>query len=584
MKTLTMEVNGKTVTLEVEPDAMLVDVLREKLGLTGTKRGCNSGECGACTVLVDGEPVASCMYPALKAQGKKILTIEGLGSEGNLHPLQDMFLEKGAVQCGFCTPGVILAAKALLDKNPNPSEQEIRVAISGNLCRCTGYAKIVEAVKAAAALLRGEQPEPAPAQEEKPGELGAIGRNTRRVDGVPKVLGKAKFAADLVFPNMLYAKVLRSPYPHARILSINTAKAAALPGVAAVLTAKDIPGRNRYGIIIKDQPVLAEDKVRFAGEAVAIVAAENERLAEEALSLIEVEYEELPVVTSALEAMREDAPKVHEAGNVLHHRKIRKGNVEEGFAQAAVIVEDTFKTQLVEHAYIEPEAGVAVPEPDGRLTIYAVSQGVHYVRNEIAAILGWPVNRVRVVQTVTGGGFGGKIDLSVHPYIALLAVKTGRPVKLVYTREESMLASTKRHPFIMTYKIGATKEGKLIAAEVKIIGDTGAYASYGPAVLTRSAYCSLGPYDIPNVKVDAYTVYTNNPIAGAMRGFGAPQMAIAHESIIDTLAEKLGLSPVEIRLKNAFTEGSETPAGQVLVAGVGIKETIIQAAARAGLK
>jgi CO/xanthine dehydrogenase Mo-binding subunit len=403
------------------------------------------------------------------------------------------------------------------------------------------------------------------------------------VDGLPKVLGKAKFAADLAFPNMLHAKVLRSPHPHARILGIDTSKALALPGVAAVLTAKDVPGRNRYGILVKDQPVLAEEKVRFAGEAVAIVAAASERLAEEALSLIEVRYEELPVVSSPLEAMREDAPRVHEDGNILHWRKIRKGDVEEGFARAAVIVEDTFKTQLVEHAYLEPEAGVAVPET-GRLTIYAVSQGVHYIRSEIAAILGWPLGRVRVVQAVTGGGFGGKIDLSVHPYIALLAAKTGRPVKLVYTREESMLASTKRHPFIMTYKIGATGEGKLIAAEVKIIGDTGAYASYGPAVLTRSAYCSLGPYAIPHVKVDAYAVYTNNPIAGAMRGFGAPQMAIAHESIIDLLAEKLGMSPVELRLKNAFTEGSETPAGQVLAAGVGIKETILQAAARAGLK
>lgn len=581
-ETLQFTLNGAPVQLTVASDAFLVDVLREQLGLTGTKRGCGNGECGACTVLIDGEPVASCMYPIMKVQGRSVLTVEGLGTAQSLHPLQKHFLLEGAVQCGFCTPGILLAAKALLDKNPDPTEREIVEAISGNLCRCTGYKKIVKAIQAAAREIRGEECElETSARSGAAG--GAIGRPAIRKEGIAKVLGEAKFADDLSFPGMLYAKVLRSSHPHALIRSINVDRARSLPGVEAVLTARDIPGRNRMGINIKDEVVLAEDKVRFIGEAVAIVAARTQALAEEALKLIEVDYEPLPVVSSPLEAMVEGAPLVHAQGNILHHRKIRRGDVEEGFRQAHVIAGDTFKTQMVEHAYIEPEAGVALMEGDS-LVLYAVSQGVHYHRSDVAAVLGWPVNRVRVVQTTTGGGFGGKIDLSVHPYIALLAVKTGKPVKMVYSRAESIAASPKRHPFIMTYKFGADREGKLVAAEVKIIGDTGAYASYGPAVLTRSAVCALGPYYVPNVKIDAYTVYTNNPIAGAMRGFGSPQIAVAHEAIMDQLAEKLGLTPVEIRRRNVFHDGSVTHTGQVLAAGVGIEETIIKAAEHSGLE
>ncbi|WP_207744645.1 molybdopterin cofactor-binding domain-containing protein [Desulfallas sp. Bu1-1] len=574
---LQINVNGQQHQIEIEPDMTLVDVLREKLGLTGTKKGCNSGECGACTVLLDGQPVASCVLPALKAQGKQIITVEGLGTAKELHPLQKAFLVHGAVQCGFCTPGMLMSAKALLDKNPSPTPEEIKMAISGNLCRCTGYKKIIDAVMAAAAELRGEKTITMPTVGEQ-----VVGSSVPRVDGIPKVTGQAKFADDLSFPNMLYAKVLRSAHAHALIKNINTKRAKALPGVIAVLTADDVPGRNGYGIHIKDQPVLAKDKVRHYGDAVAVVAAETLKIAEQALELIEVDYEPLPGVFTVEDALKPGAPKIHPNGNLVLHRKVYKGDIEKGFQEADVIIEDTFKTPMVEHAYIEPEAGIGVYD-GGKIIVYAVSQGVHYHRSEIAANLNYPVSKIRVVQTTTGGGFGGKIDNSVHILVALLALKTGRPVKLTYTRAESIIASTKRHPFTMRYKLGARKDGKLVAAEVEIYGDTGAYNSYGTAVLTRVATCALGPYEVPNVKIDTYTVYTNNPVSGAMRAFGAPQAAIAHEAIMDELAKKIGISPVEIRRINAFRKGSATPTGQILNDGVGILETIERAVEKSGM-
>jgi len=576
---LQVNVNGKDYKLEVEADITLVDVLREKIGLTGTKKGCNSGECGSCTILLDGEPVASCIFPALKAQGKKIITVEGLGKTTELHPLQKAFLAKGAVQCGFCTPGMLMSAKSLLDKNFNPSPEEIKIAISGNLCRCTGYKKIIDAVMTAAAELRGEKViEPLSSANEN-----VVGISVNRVDGIPKVTGEAKFADDLTFPNMLYAKVLRSAHAHAFIKSINTERAQALEGVAGVFTAKDIQGRNRVGPLpyIKDQPVMADDKVRHYGDAVAVVAAESLIIAEKALEMIEVDYEPLPGVFTIEDALKPGAPEVHPGGNLLLHRKVYKGDIEKGFKEADIIVEDTFKTQMAEHAYLEPETGIGVYE-GGIVKVYAPSQGVHYHRSEIAANLVLPISKVRVIQTITGGGFGGKIDNSVHVLVALLAYKTGRPVKLSYTREESMISTTKRHPYTMRYKMGARKDGKLVAAEVEIFGDTGAYSSFGPAVLTRTATCAIGPYEVPNAKIDTYTVYTNNPVCGAMRSFGSQQAVIAYESLMDELAKKAGISSLEIRRINGFREGSVTPTGQVLTDGVGLLEAIDRVVEKSG--
>jgi CO/xanthine dehydrogenase Mo-binding subunit/aerobic-type carbon monoxide dehydrogenase small subunit (CoxS/CutS family) len=556
----------------ISEDTMLLDLIRDQLGLTGAKRGCGKGECGACTVLVDGLPIMSCIYPAIKVEGRSILTIEGLGDQKRLHPLQKKFIERGAVQCGFCTPGLILSSKALLDKNPQPSEYEIRLAISGNLCRCTGYTKVVEAIEASADELMGKM---ASIERQEP-TTGSIGRSVIRVDGIPKVTGKAIFADDIYMPNMLFTSVLRSPHPCAHIVSIDYSEVKKLPEVRAILTAKDIPGSNRYGVIVKDQQYLAEERVRFVGDPIAVVAAETKELARKALKKIHVDYKILPAVFDPEEAMEPGAPQVHQNGNILHHRKIRKGNIEDGFDKADIIIEKSFRSQTAEHAYIEPEAAIAYMD-HGQMVVHCCTQAPHYTRSEIAGMLRSPISKVRIIQATTGGGFGGKADLSAQPYAALCSYITGQPVKYVLTREESIFSTTKRHAFNLYYKFGATKEGKLIAARVVIIGNTGAYASFGPAVLTRSATMALGPYDCPNVHIDAYAIYTNYPIGGAMRGFGAPQMAPCHEAIMDEIGRKCGLSPIEIRRRNMLHPGSATVTNQILEHGIGALKTLEEA-------
>ena len=406
-----------------------------------------------------------------------------------------------------------------------------------------------------------------------------VGQPVKRIDALEKVLGKSLFAADLRMPGMLYARVLRSSHAHAIIKGINTKKAEYLPGVIAVLTSMDVPGKNGYGIIIKDQPVLAGDKVRCYGDAVALAAAENMEIAEKALRLIEVEYEELPAVFSPNEAMEEDAPKVHEQ-NILLYRKIRKGNVEQALENSCIIVSNEYKTQSIEHCYIEPEAGMAYMDGD-TVVVKVSTQNPHYDRKDVALNLGLPLNKIRIIQAATGGGFGGKLDISVQCHLALLALKTGRPVKMVYDREETFIASAKRHPMTISYTTGADKEGNLTAVKVRIICDTGAYASYGTATTVRAMVHATGPYVVPNVSIDACCVYTNNPVAGAMRGFGVPQVAFAHESQMDRIAEKVGISPFEIRLKNALKKNSYTATGQQLHNSVGIIETLKQAREKA---
>jgi len=404
-----------------------------------------------------------------------------------------------------------------------------------------------------------------------------VGRNVPRIDAVGKVTGESTYASDLKFNNMIYGKVLRSPFPRARIKRIDMAKAANTPGVV-ILTAKDIPGRNSVGVMIKDQPILAEGDVSFAGEAVALVGANSEEAAEEVLELIQVDYEPLEAIFDPVKANVEDAPQIHEGGNVAAHLKIRKGDVEEGFKKSDIIVEGTYKTQRVEHAYLEPEAALAKVEADGRVTVWTCTQHTHYDRREVARTLGISHNRVRIIQMVTGGGFGGKLGYCLcQCYAALLAFKTGRPAKVVYTRDESILSTTKRHPYIVQSKIGATKEGKLLAAEIKIISDTGAYMVVGGGVLARSVIQASGPYDIPNVKVDGYVVYTNNPISGAFRGYGGPQVGLAHEIQMDRLAKALSMDPVDLRLKNALDVGSTTATGQVLEHSVGVKKILLEA-------
>ncbi|MCX7779672.1 MAG: molybdopterin-dependent oxidoreductase [Negativicutes bacterium] len=412
-------------------------------------------------------------------------------------------------------------------------------------------------------------------------EFKVVGQSVPKADALDKVIGRAKFAADISFPGMLYAKALRSPVAHGILQHIDYSAAAALPGVAAVLTGKDVPGANNFGIIIKDEPVIVKngEKIRKIGDTLALVAAENEAIAEQALALIKVDIEELTPVLCPIAAMQPDAPKIYDKGNVLAVRKIVKGDTEAGFRDSAVVVQQQYKTQMVEHAYIEPEAGIALFDGDV-VTMWVSTQNPHYDAKEVARNLNIGLNKVRVIQAATGGGFGGKLDVSVQVHLAMLAVVTRRPVRMVYSRTESIKNSVKRHPYTITMKTGADANGRLTAFECTIIGDTGAYASYGPGTLTRSAVHATGPYEIPNVKITAYTVYTNNPQAGAMRGFGVPQVAFAHEAQMDMLAEKVGISPLEIRLLNALRPGSLTATGQYLEQSVGIVSTLEAAAAK----
>lgn len=404
--------------------------------------------------------------------------------------------------------------------------------------------------------------------------FSVVGKSVQRIDALDKVTGKAIFASDMRLPRMLHGKVLRSPHPHARIIKIDTSHALSLKGVRTVLTAKDIPGTNRYGLAILDQSALADEKVRYIGDPVALVAADEQDIAEEALSSINVEYQELPAIFSPRDALKDEASRIHESGNLVLHFKIRKGDVDKGFSQADIIVENTYKTQRVYHAYLETEAGIGDIDSSGNITIWSGTQYPIRTRRQVAHVLGVSANKIRVIQAPMGGGFGGKDELTVEIAIGLLTVKTKRPVKMTWNRSESLQAHIKRVPMIINYKSGAKKDGKLTAIEVIIYGDLGPYASIGHFVVKKAVTPCTGPYYVPNIKADGYAVYTNNPRSGPMRGFGAIQAAVAYESQMDILAQKLWISPLEIRKINALDVGLSTSTGQVLTNSVGIKATL----------
>lgn len=570
MPTVKVQVNGDWYVLEAGEKESLLDVLRERLRLTGTKNGCGEGHCGACTVIVDGKARRACITRAARLDGSAVWTIEGLAQQGHLHPVQQAFVATGAIQCGFCTPGMIMAAKALLDQNPRPTRDEIRDALKNNLCRCTGYVKIVDAVELAADLLAGQR-----AVEQVVGT--GVGRSVARPDAVAKARGEARYAADLFFEGMLHGAILRSGYPHARLVRVDVSEARAMAGVHAVLTATDVPGRKTHGLVVEDWPVLAWDKVRYVGDAIAAVAAETPEIARAALERIRVEYEPLPVVTDPVAALEEGAPKVHEKGNLVSEARVLRGDVEEAFRRAAVVVEQTYETPFNEHAFLEPETSVAVPRDDGGITVYVGSQIPFSDQAQIAASLALPIEKVRIIQTAVGGAFGGKEDISTQVHAALLAQATGRPVKLTLSRRESIRVHPKRHATRIWLKTAAAADGRLLAIQARIWGDTGAYASLGPHVIRRAATHVSGPYAIPNADIISYTVYTNNPPAGAFRGFGATQAHFAAECQMDLLAERLGLSPLEIRRRNALRVGATTATGQILRESVGLPETIERA-------
>ncbi|GEA19504.1 xanthine dehydrogenase family protein molybdopterin-binding subunit [Moorella sp. E306M] len=413
--------------------------------------------------------------------------------------------------------------------------------------------------------------------------MAVVGTSPPRVDARAKVTGQAIYPADLNFPGMIYGQAVRSPYAHARIVNIDTSDALQVPGVLCVLTARDIPGHNGHGVVYQDMPVLARDEVRSVNDVVALVGATTPAAARTGAAKVKITYEELPALLDPVAAMQPGAPRVHpDRDNIIYHLPIRKGNIEAGFAAADVVVENTYRTQLLDHAFLQPEAAVARVDERGHLVIYVATQYVHWDRVEVARVLGWNQDRIRIVAPAVGGAFGGREDMTLQTLVALLAVHTRRPAKMVLTREESFLAHSKRHPMIMRYKTGATRDGKLTALEAEIIGDSGAYSSWAPNVLRKAAIHATGPYVIPNVKIDAYAVYTNNPFTGAMRGFGATQPPLAYESQMDELASRLGIHPFTIRWLNAFRQGDVTATGQVLESSVGLTETMLQAARAAG--
>jgi selenium-dependent xanthine dehydrogenase len=578
--TISLTVNGQQHSLTVNPDETLADALRQRLKLTGTKIGCEEAECGVCTVLVNGEPTLSCVYPAARADGKDILTIEGLANTEDgklvLHPLQEAFVQHGAVQCGFCIPGQIMTSYALIKRNPNPSSDELRHALKDTLCRCAGYPTIENAIMDAAKALRTGEPIHPPHIPDSINAKNVIGKGRIRPDAIEKVTGEAIYTDDLEFDNMLFASVRRAGVPHAILKKLDVSKAKELPGVVSVLTAEDIPAEHNHGLVVFDWPVMVGigERVRYVGDALAIVAAESQEIVEQAIALIEAEFESQTVITNAVQSYQPDAPKLHESGNLLKHIKVRKGKMDEGFAKADVVLEHTFHTAITDHAFLEPECSIAVPLEDGRMEVYVGSQIPYQDRTQVSRVLGWPEERVRIVGQLMGGGFGGKEDVMGQIHSAMLANATGRPVKLLFDRHESLVVHPKRHATQIRVKLGAMKDGCIVAAETELYGDTGAYASLGEKVMTRATTHSAGPYDIEHVRADCYAMYTNNPPAGAFRGFGVTQSAFAVETMMDRLAETLNIDPVELRRMNALHVGSITNTGQLLRDSVGLTECI----------
>ncbi|HEX7399370.1 MAG TPA: molybdopterin cofactor-binding domain-containing protein, partial [Candidatus Limnocylindrales bacterium] len=565
--------NGIPVTVDAAPGESLLEVLRERCGLRSMKDGCApEGSCGACTVIVDGRAVVSCAQPASRVADRQVTTLEGLSPEARAQ-WGDSFAATGAAQCGFCSPGIVMKAHALLEREAAPSREAVARVLAGNLCRCTGYVKIIDAVELVAAARRGDPP-----SEVDPGS--GVGSRTMRQGARELALGQQSFVNDLVEPGMLHGALRFSDHPRAVVIRIDTSRAAAAPGVVAVVTAADVPGERIVGLIAHDWPVFVAEgeTTRCVGDVLAAVAARTRREARAAAALIDVEYELRTPVVDPFAALEPDAPAIHARGNLLETAVVRRGDAGAALAAAAHVVRDRFTTSAVEHAFLEPESCLAVPgaPPDGpALHLYSQGQGVWDDRRQVAALLALPETAVRVTQVATGGGFGGKEDLAVQGQTALLAHLTRQPVLLTISRAESLRLHPKRHALTMDYEVGCDAEGRLVAVRARIVGDTGAYASVGAKVLERAAGHACGAYRVPNVDVEARTVYTNNPPAGAFRGFGVPQVTFAMDGLLDRLAERVGIDGWEIRWRNAVRVGDRFGSGQLLGPGVGLEKTLL---------
>ena len=562
----TFTVNHRTVT--VEQNQNLLRYLRDTLRLTSVKDGCSEGACGTCTVVIDGRAVKACVQQTDRLQGKEVLTVEGL-SDFEKEAFVYAFGTAGAVQCGFCIPGMVMCAKALLDRTPDPDEAQIARALRGNICRCTGYVKIIEAVRIAAAVLRaGRVPE---------GETSwRMGARAPRLDVREKVLGYGEYTDDIVLPGMLYGSAVRSKYPRARVLAIHTERAKALPGVACVLTADDVPCLHKVGHLKRDWDVMigVGQITHYLGDAVALVAAETPEILAQAKALVEVEYEELTPVRSAAESMAEGAPLLHEDGNLLAHRHVRRGDADAAIRSAPHVLSAHFTTPFTEHAFLEPECAVAQPCDDGGVLIWCSDQSVYDTQHEICPMLGLPPELVRVENKLVGGGFGGKEDVTVQHHAALIAYLLRRPVKVKLTRAESILIHPKRHPMDMDFTLACDGQGNILGVKAQVVADTGAYASLGGPVLERACTHAAGPYHYENFEIDGKAYYTNNPPAGAFRGFGVTQTCFCIETLLNRMAHKLGISPWEIRYRNAIRPGGVLPNGQIVDDSTGLVETL----------
>jgi xanthine dehydrogenase molybdenum-binding subunit len=564
-----LTLNGQSIQVPAQSGTSLLDLLRDGCGLRSMKDGCApEGSCGACTVIVDGRPVVSCAQPAERFEGRAVVTLEGLRPEVRA-AWAGAFVNSGASQCGFCSPGIVMKAEGLLARNPLPSDTEVAQALAGNLCRCTGYVKIVEAVRSVAAARAG-------APTDGRTDSGGVGQAAPRYEGEAQVLGDQLFVGDMTAPGMLHGAVRFSDHPRARVVRIDTAAAARVPGVVRIVTWRDVPGERRQGLISADWPVLVAEgeETRYVGDMLAFVAAETRAAARRAAVLIEVEYEVLPPITSPAAALAPGAPALHPDGNLLSRSVVRHGDVAGAMASAAHVAHGTFTTQRIEHAFLEPEAALAVPDGDG-LRLYSQGQGAWEDRRQVASLLALPETAVRVTQVATGGAFGGKEDLAAQGPAALLAHLTRRPVLVRFSRAESLRFHPKRHPMEIEASAACDRDGRLLAVRMQIVGDTGAYASLGAKVLERAAGHACGAYRVPAVDVEAQAVYTNNPPCGAMRGFGVPQVTFAIEGLLDELAERVGIDGWEMRWRNALESGDRFGTGQLLGPGVGIKRTLL---------
>ena len=561
----TFTVNGRTVS--AGKNQKLIRFLRDELRLTSVKDGCSEGACGTCTILVDGKAARACVLTTDRMEGKQVLTAEGL-SEFEKQAYAYGFGEAGAVQCGFCIPGMVMAAKGLLDRNPDPTEEEIKSALRTNICRCTGYVKIIEGVRLTAAILRrGSLPE-----EKRVWKLGA---RVHRVDVEEKVRGTGLYPDDVYMEGMIYASAVRSAHPRAVVKAIHTGEALALPGVVGVFTAEDIPGTNKVGHLVKDWDTLIPvgSVTHYLGDAICLVAAETQEILEKAKSLVQVEYEVLQPVRSPQEAMAHDAPLVHRSGNLLAHKHIQRGNAALAIARSKHVLTRRFTTPYTEHAFLEPECAVAYPDGDG-VMILSTDQGTYDTQHETAPMLGLPPEKVKVKNMLVGGGFGGKEDVTVQHHAALAAYLTKRPVKCRLSRAESLLIHPKRHPMEMEFAIGCDADGLIQGVAANVVADTGAYASLGGPVLERACTHASGPYHYENFQIDGYAYYTNNPPAGAFRGFGVTQTCFCIETLLNEMADIVGISPWEIRYRNAIRPGEVLPNGQIVGPETGLVETL----------